>query len=114
MRMFSGSAMVDARHTGYLVRRWKWLRVTPRAVVPLSLASVFACPPSSNVPRMTGGQVSAVLDCPDRSNAGLSLPPDFCANVFADSLGAARHLTVAANGDVFVSVQRRPTASGVN
>ncbi len=63
---------------------------------------------------MTGGQVSAVSDCPDRSNAGLTLPPGFCANVFADSLGASRHIAVAPNGDLFVSVQRRPTASGVN
>lgn len=41
--------------------------------------------------------------CP---TAGLTLPQGFCATVFADSVGSARHLTVAPNGDVFVAVQR--------
>ena len=45
------------------------------------------------------------------SSAGLTLPPGFCARVFADSIGAARHLAVAANGDVFVALQRaRPNS----
>ncbi|HUQ45492.1 MAG TPA: PQQ-dependent sugar dehydrogenase [Gemmatimonadaceae bacterium] len=33
------------------------------------------------------------------------MPPRFCATVFADSIGAARHLVVASNGDVFVALQ---------
>ncbi|MGQ0640363.1 MAG: PQQ-dependent sugar dehydrogenase [Gemmatimonadaceae bacterium] len=41
------------------------------------------------------------------NNAGITLPSGFCATLFADSLGAARHLTVAANGDVIVNA--RPT-----
>jgi glucose/arabinose dehydrogenase len=39
----------------------------------------------------------------DRDNGGLTLPAGFCASVFADNLGRARHLTVAPNGDVFVN-----------
>lgn len=35
--------------------------------------------------------------------AGLTLPPGFCATVFADDLGRARHLAVGANGDVYVN-----------
>ncbi len=46
----------------------------------------------------------------DPNNAGLTLPEGFCATLFADSLGAARHLTVAANGDVFVNA--RPMRGG--
>jgi glucose/arabinose dehydrogenase/mono/diheme cytochrome c family protein len=38
--------------------------------------------------------------CPD-DNAGLSLPPGFCARVFADGIGHVRHLTVAPNGVVY-------------
>ncbi|HEU4564091.1 MAG TPA: PQQ-dependent sugar dehydrogenase [Gemmatimonadaceae bacterium] len=38
-------------------------------------------------------------------NGGITLPDGFCATVFADSLGASRHLVVAENGDVFVNVQ---------
>lgn len=46
-------------------------------------------------------------------NAGLTLPDGFCALVVADSLGRARHLAVAANGDVFVAVQGRDQGGGV-
>ena len=38
--------------------------------------------------------------CP---NAGLKLPPGFCASVFADHIGHARHLVVAENGVVYVN-----------
>ncbi len=37
------------------------------------------------------------------SHAGLKLPAGFCASVFADEVGHARHLTVAANGVVYVN-----------
>jgi glucose/arabinose dehydrogenase len=46
--------------------------------------------------------------------AGLRLPAGFCATIFADSIGAARHLVVAPNGDVFVNLRssrRGPVAS---
>lgn len=34
---------------------------------------------------------------------GITLPPGFCATVFADNLGHARHLAVAPNGVVYVN-----------
>jgi glucose/arabinose dehydrogenase/mono/diheme cytochrome c family protein len=43
-----------------------------------------------------------VRDCPG-DNGGLSLPPGFCATLFADHLGHARHLAVAADGTVYVN-----------
>ena len=43
----------------------------------------------------------------DANNAGLTLPDGFCATLFADSLGAPRHLVVAPNGDVVVNAQAR-------
>src|SRR5712671_1547419 len=36
-------------------------------------------------------------------NGGLTLPDGFCATVFADSIGHARHLVVASNGTVYVN-----------
>jgi len=36
-------------------------------------------------------------------NGGLTLPPSFCATIFADSIGHARHVVVAPNGDVYVN-----------
>jgi glucose/arabinose dehydrogenase len=39
----------------------------------------------------------------DPDNAGLTVPPGFCAAIFADDVGRARHLAVAPNGDVYVN-----------
>jgi len=36
-------------------------------------------------------------------NGGITLPPGFCATVFADNIGHARHLVVAPNGVVYVN-----------
>jgi glucose/arabinose dehydrogenase/mono/diheme cytochrome c family protein len=36
-------------------------------------------------------------------NGGITLPSGFCATVFADNIGHARHLVVAANGVVYVN-----------
>src|SRR5512140_2720446 len=36
-------------------------------------------------------------------NAGLKLPTGFCATIFADTIGHARHLVVAPNGVVYVN-----------
>lgn len=37
-------------------------------------------------------------------NGGITLPEGFCATVFADGLGKARHMTVTPSGDVFVAI----------
>jgi glucose/arabinose dehydrogenase/mono/diheme cytochrome c family protein len=37
------------------------------------------------------------------ADSGLTLPPGFCATVFADGIGHARHMTVAQNGTVYVN-----------
>src|ERR1700750_2369881 len=39
--------------------------------------------------------------CP-KDTTGLRLPAGFCASVFADGIGHARHLVVAPNGVVYV------------
>ena len=51
----------------------------------------------------------------DADNGGLKLPQGFCAAVVADNVGAARHLVVAPNGDLFVSSRngRGGTGGGV-
>lgn len=41
----------------------------------------------------------------DPDNDGLTLPAGFCALVVADNLGIGRHMVVAANGDLFVSLR---------
>ena len=44
--------------------------------------------------------VTPATACP---TAGLTLPPGFCATVFADQIGHARHLVVAPDGVVYVN-----------
>ncbi len=63
----------------------------------LSLAAIVlaaVCP--------TRSTVSAETECPD-ADAGLKLPGGFCATVFADGTGHARHLVVAPDGVVYVN-----------
>jgi len=38
------------------------------------------------------------------NNAGLTLPAGFCATIFADTVGVARHAAVAPNGDLYVAL----------
>lgn len=45
---------------------------------------------------------AAAASCPT-DDAGLSLPSGFCATVFADGIGHARHLVAAANGVLYVN-----------
>jgi Glucose/sorbosone dehydrogenases len=57
----------------------------------------------------TAGSVSdsaraRIQGCPG-DNAGLTLQRGFCASVFADSLVHARHIVVAPNGDVYVTLE---------
>jgi glucose/arabinose dehydrogenase/mono/diheme cytochrome c family protein len=40
--------------------------------------------------------------CP-KDDSGLKLPPGFCATIFADGIGHARHMVVAPNGVVYVN-----------
>src|SRR4051794_39230988 len=49
------------------------------------------------------GHPVTVTCAPD--NGGIALPSGFCATVFADHLGKARHITVAPSGHVFVAIE---------
>ncbi|MEN8374109.1 MAG: PQQ-dependent sugar dehydrogenase [Gemmatimonadota bacterium] len=44
-------------------------------------------------------------------NGGITLPPGFCASVFADEVGPARHIAVREDGIVFVNL-RAPRGQG--
>src|SRR5882724_1843040 len=53
---------------------------------------------------LPGGSVrTAAADAPACPSGGLTLPDGFCATVFADSIGHARHLAVSSNGTVYVN-----------
>jgi len=50
---------------------------------------------------------------PDANNAGLKLPAGFVALKVADGLGAARHLAVAPNGNIFVKLENLKSGKGI-
>ena len=54
----------------------------------------------------------ATLPGCDPDNGGIELPDGFCAMVVADNLGAARHIEVAPNGDLYVAIRNREDAPG--
>ena len=75
-----------------------------------SLAACSAEAPSTTPPpagtrsaAATAGTSAAAQKGCDPGNGGLTLPEGFCASVFADNIGHARHLVVAPNGDVYVN-----------
>lgn len=55
---------------------------------------------------------SRAVHC-DEDDGGLELPDGFCATVFADDLGTARHLTVGEDGDVYVFLRRATSQGGI-
>ncbi len=55
----------------------------------------------------------AVAAACDASNGGIQLPAGFCATVFADNLGVARHMVVNSNGDVYVALQKLHGDAGI-
>jgi glucose/arabinose dehydrogenase len=64
-------------------------------------------------PRAATEPARATVASPCSDNAEIVLPQGFCATTFADSLGRARYLAVADNGDVYVSIEgTRPTPPG--
>src|SRR5262249_28995411 len=62
---------------------------------------------SSAIPGAVPALVRRAAGTPacDADNGGITLPQGFCAAVVADNVGRARHIAVAPNGDVFVTLQ---------
>ena len=77
-------------------------RLVLLAAVTLGASALLAV--NTRVDRATAAEARAAVPCDD-GNAGLTLPAGFCATLFADKLGAARHLVVLPNGDVFVNIR---------
>jgi len=73
------------------------------SAILLGLVAVVSSP--VNRAAAATGSSQATSNCPE--NAGIVLSPGFCATVFADNLGHARHLAVAPNGVVYVNTWSR-------
>jgi glucose/arabinose dehydrogenase/mono/diheme cytochrome c family protein len=81
----------------YLFRRFR--SVSP-VIGLLGALCAVGSPASAQMPTNPKAQ-DASRACSDDS--GLKLPPGFCATVFADGVGHARHMVVAPNGVVYVN-----------
>jgi len=74
-----------------------------------AVAAMAACTKGeSRAPAKASDSATTTAAAPTKAacaadNGGLTLPAGFCATVFADSLGHARHLVVAPNGVVYVN-----------
>jgi glucose/arabinose dehydrogenase len=71
------------------------------SVTTAVLAFSPSCSRDSSAPRVD----TVVTGACAAQDASLTLPAGFCASIFADAIGAARHVAVAPNGDVFVTLQ---------
>jgi glucose/arabinose dehydrogenase len=82
-------------------------------IVPIRrLATIFIVTGGAVALSMLNVDTAAPACDPD--NGGLKLPAGFCAAVVADGNPSARHLVVAANGDVYVALQgTRGSGGGV-
>ncbi len=83
--------------------------VTRSLAALIAVASTAACggDATKTADTAAAARASAPVTCPG-DNGGLTLPAGFCATIFADSLGHARHLVVASNGDVYVNTWSGP------
>jgi glucose/arabinose dehydrogenase/mono/diheme cytochrome c family protein len=74
-----------------------------RTLLPAVTALGALCVCSSLISdQPKAGAQTKSQDC-SSSDSGLKLPAGFCATVFADNIGHARHLVVAPNGVVYVN-----------
>ena len=82
-----------------------WIAKSPRrGCAGFSLLFIAACSASS-------GRPAADPRC-DAGDGDITLPPGFCASVFADEVGVARHIVVTPTGDVYVALENGNKSSG--
>jgi hypothetical protein len=65
------------------------------------LASAAMAPLASAAPAAKAA-MSKPAACPG-GDTGITLPPGFCATIFADNLGNTRHIVVAADGTLYAN-----------
>ncbi len=71
--------------------------------LPVLLAGLLLTTGSPSHAQTTGRAATAGSGACAADNGGITLSPGFCATVFADKLGHARHMVVAPNGVVYAN-----------
>jgi len=76
------------------------------AVSLIAVAAVVACAKpeggAATDSTVAASSTASTTSCPG-GNSGITVPAGFCATIFADTIGHARHLVVNSNGDVYVN-----------
>jgi glucose/arabinose dehydrogenase len=80
------------------------------AALAIGLLSVTACG-SDTAQAAPDDSPDGTLACA-QDDGGMALPDGFCAVVVADGIGAVRHMAVAANGDLYVSLRSTRSSPG--
>lgn len=78
------------------------LRHIHRTVLCFVAGLCLLCSPVSARSQSNSAEKTNSAPC-SNENAGLKLPAGFCATVFADGIGHARHMVVSQNGVVYVN-----------
>jgi glucose/arabinose dehydrogenase len=94
--MFYGSGLV--RSVGRPVQSFVF---TAAAIALIGCVKTEGTSTTDSTAASSSRTVSASACATD--NGGITLPNGFCATVFADTIGHARHIVVASNGDVYVN-----------
>jgi glucose/arabinose dehydrogenase/mono/diheme cytochrome c family protein len=77
-------------------------RTAPFAAMAFLIIGMLLGTGSSSAAQERNTDPARTEACAD-DNGGITLPPGFCATVFADNIGHARHLVVAPDGVVYVN-----------
>jgi glucose/arabinose dehydrogenase len=83
----------------------KTIRVSSIIIVYIAFALLFSCNQSSR-PEEKKNVVP-------EANGGITLPEGFSASIYADNLGAGRHIAVNANGDVYLALHELKNGAGI-
>jgi glucose/arabinose dehydrogenase/mono/diheme cytochrome c family protein len=78
------------------------LRAAKAKAAPLSMMCLLLAARALSSAHAGSGGAAQSQAC-GNDDAGITLPRNFCATVFADNIGHARHLVVAPNGAVYVN-----------
>ncbi len=95
--------MIDpGKDEGAVLRKY-----SHRLLAAAAIAALVGCNKADNAgsdsnSAASSTQAASSVACAS-DNGGITLPDGFCATVFADTLGHARHLVAASNGAVYVN-----------
>lgn len=71
------------------------------------IAIAVGCSSQSNSKQPTHATPDSTDPALSNHSAGLNLPEGFKATVVADDIGAARHITIADNGDIYIGLRHK-------